>query len=324
MSVMNVKRTTQVAPKGAQANPKGAEVGSSIGADDFKAAFGDQAVGDVLNKVANPNWVDPSKQMRATGNNQMDKDAFFKLMLAQMKNQDPTKPMESHEMAAQLAQFTSLEQLTNINSTLETMSKTNSPNSNFQALAFIGKKVSGDSSKITRVPGDTRHSFGFDLLGDAQKVTVEIKDGGGNTIRKMESGAFKKGRNTLEWNGLTDQGTPARPGEYKFVLEAKNTAGSKVWAKTAFEGRITGLNYGSDGPVLLVGNQSIKLSDVRKIEDPGPEDMIPSQKPGAVTPLKAESKEEISAAEEEPMQAGNIDAVPMSRELLNQVAKMTK
>jgi len=58
--------------------------------------FGDQNVGDVLNKIADPNYVDPAKKMRTVGNDKLDKDAFFKLMIAQMKNQDPTNPLKSH------------------------------------------------------------------------------------------------------------------------------------------------------------------------------------------------------------------------------------
>ncbi|MCB0407056.1 MAG: hypothetical protein KDD34_02565, partial [Bdellovibrionales bacterium] len=95
----------------------------TVSASDREKLLGDQNLGEVLNKVADPNWVDPAKQMRTTGNNQMDKDAFLKLLLTQMKNQDPTTPLDSHEMAAQLAQFTSLEKLTNISDGIDSLRK---------------------------------------------------------------------------------------------------------------------------------------------------------------------------------------------------------
>src|SRR5438445_10608183 len=78
--------------------------GNTLSTQD-KAKTGEEDVGSIANKLADPNWTDPSKKVRATGNPSLDKDAFFKLMLAQMKNQDPTNPMKSHEMAAQLANF---------------------------------------------------------------------------------------------------------------------------------------------------------------------------------------------------------------------------
>ena len=87
----------------------------NLSAEDLEKTLQGKDLGELLNKVADPNWVDPAKK-RKVGNNQMGKDAFLKLLLTQLKNQDPTNPMESHDMAAQLAQFTSLEKLTNIDS----------------------------------------------------------------------------------------------------------------------------------------------------------------------------------------------------------------
>jgi flagellar basal-body rod modification protein FlgD len=332
MAIMNVKQGTTTYSPAQQTSSLRSDNANTVAAGDFQKAFGDQAVGDVLNKVADPNWVDPSKKMRVAGNNQLDKDAFLKLMLAQMKHQDPTNPMQSHEMAAQLASFTSLEQLNNINSTLEGMSRAQSPNANYQALGLMGKKVSGDASKVTRAVGDTKHGVSFELLGDAQKAKISIRDEAGNVVRKLEFGELKKGRNTIEWNGMSDDGMPARPGEYKVTVEAQSSTGAKVFAKTDFEGRITGMNFTPEGPVLLVGNRSIKLSDVRKIEEAGPEDLMQGMPIGATEAARAivpktnavqPQREEVVAPAEEidPAQYGNIEDVPMSRELMEKLAK---
>ncbi|MES2962723.1 MAG: flagellar hook assembly protein FlgD [Bdellovibrionota bacterium] len=337
MAVMNVKRSTQSFSKAEQTSALKSEGGvNTASAQEYSKAYGDQSLGDVANKLSDPNWVDPSKKIRTTGNNEMGKDAFMKLMLAQMKNQDPTNPTPSHEMAAQLAQFTSLEQLSNINTTLEGMKDAQAPNSNYQALAFIGKKVSGDSAKLTRSAGDTKHGFSFDLMGDAAQVHVEVKDAANNVIKKLDVPNLKKGQNAIEWNGLDEQGMPARAGEYRFEVSAKSVAGTRVGAKTAFSGRITGLNYGSGGPILMVGDQSIKLTDVKKIEDVGPEESMPKMplRAGGATPAsmipkivaqapQAKAEEEIAPAPEanEGMVPNNLDDIPMSQGLLNQISK---
>ncbi len=330
MSVMNVKRSTQSFSKAEQGNGFRNDGAQANSATDMQKAFGEQNVGDVLNKLADPNWVDPSKKVRTTGDPSLSKDAFMKLMLTQMKHQDPSNPMQSHEMAAQLAQFSSLEQLSNINGTLEMMKTQSAPQTNYQALALIGKHVSGDSSKLTRAAGDTKHGVSFDLLGDAANVKISVRDSGGNIVRKIEFGAMKKGRNSIEWNGLKDDGMAARPGEYKIAVEGMNTSGGKIYAKTDFGGRITGLNFTNEGPVLMVGNQTIKLSDVKKIEDNAPE-----QVPAGVsaTPLKVMSPpakggqniktdDNLPPAEEETNQ-GNISSIPMSRELMTKLEKQT-
>lgn len=324
MSVMNVKRSTQAFSPAQQTSSLKSDLPNTQSATDLQKTFGDRDLGQILNQVADPNWVDPTKKMRTAGDNQLDKDAFLKLMLAQMKHQDPTNPMQSHEMAAQLAQFTSLEQLNNINSTLEEMKNSQSPNGNFQALAFIGKKVSGDSSKLTRAAGDTRHSFNFELLNDASNVELTIKDAGGNLVRKLEYNNLKKGQNSVEWNGLMEDGLAARPGEYKLSVNAKNSNGARVHAKTSFEGRITGLNYTSQGPVLLVGDQTIKLSDVRKIEEPGMSEVKEATTPMTTLKPVDQSKaaeEYIPPAEEPDMPPGNIGDIPMAREILEQLSQ---
>lgn len=339
MSMISVKRSTQAfaTPKnetpalmrqGASADlaKTNGAVDQTTAAGDYQKAYGDQAIGDVLNKLADPNWQDPAKKIRTTGNNSLDKDAFFKLMLTQMKNQDPTNPMQSHEMAAQLAQFSSLEQLNNIGKGIDGLSAATASQGSFGALSFIGKVVSGDASKISRAAGDTEHGFGFQLGADAQKVKISVKDSNGKVIRELEPGAMKKGQNTVKWNGLTNEGLPARPGDYKFSIEATGNGGQKVFAKSAFEGRISGVDFTAQGPMVIVNGQSIKLSDVKKIEDPGIAQGMQNQTPA--TPLgvgqlnKAPAKEFVPPAPEET--AGNMDSVPMAGPLLAKLNKETK
>lgn len=241
---------------------------SGITAADLQALGGADNVGEVLNKIADPNWVDPSKKMRAVGSDKLDKDAFMKLMLAQMKNQDPTNPLKSHEMAAQLAQFSSLEQLQNVNTTLDSIKSGQKPSETYQALNFIGKAVSGDSAKVLRMKGDKDHTFNFTLPDDAKSADIVVKDQEGETIRKVTLKDLKKGENSWRWNGEGENGLPASTGEFRFLIEAKNSLGKKIAVRTSFDGTITGVNYTADGPVLLVGDQAIKLKDVKKIVDP--------------------------------------------------------
>ena len=233
-----------------------------------KKKLGDEDIGDKLNKISDPNWIDPQKKMRAVGNDKLDKDAFMKLMLSQMKNQDPTNPLKSHEMAAQLAQFSGVEQMTNINQTLTEMKNAQKPQEGFQALNFIGKAVAGDSAQLVRGKGDKDHDFSFGLGDDAKEVNIRIVDANGESVRSLSLHDLKKGENRYQWNGQDERGHTMPAGEYKFYAEAKADSGKKIAVKTEFEGVITGLNYTPEGPVLLIGTQSIKLKDVKKIVDP--------------------------------------------------------
>jgi len=268
MGMMGVKLGTKAFGE-TQGTPSASEMNNNtrnLSATD-QEKFGDQNVGDVLNKLSDPNWVDPAKKMRTTGNAKLDKDAFFKLMIAQMKNQDPTNPLKSHEMAAQLANFSSLEQMQNMNTTLTEMKNGQKPTENYQALNLIGKAVSGDSSKVTRSVGDKEHEFRFSLPMDATEAKVKVFNADGEVVKAYDLKGMKKGDNKFAWNGQDERGQNMPPGEYHFAIEAK--AGDKKMAvKTDFDGLITGINYTPEGPVLLVGNQTVKMRDVRKITDP--------------------------------------------------------
>nr|BFD60873.1 hypothetical protein CKG001_29800 [Bdellovibrio sp. CKG001] len=323
---VNAFGATQVKPENAGT--------SNISAHD-KDKLGGENVGEVLNKIVDANWQDPAKKVRTTGNPNLDKDAFFRLMMAQMKNQDPTNPLKSHEMAAQLANFSSLEQMQNMNRTLDEMKNGQKPSENFQALNLIGKAVAGDSSKVVRGVNDKEHDFKFNLPMEASEVTVKVRDAEGTVVRTYNLKGLKQGANKLTWNGEDERGMKSLPGEYQFMAEAKTADGKKMGIKTDFDGMITGVSYSSEGPVLHVGNQAIRFSDVKKITDPRL--MTTDQKVNDVTNLdlkkddaKGQTVKEGNAELQNssmtpaPVAKSNImNTVGLSRDMMEKIAKET-
>lgn len=326
MSTMGVKigtKTWSDRPEGSTPDRSG---GFSLTPEEQKA-LGEKDLGSVLNKVADPNWIDPSKKNRGVGNDKLDKDAFFKLMLTQLKSQDPTNPLKSHEMAAQLAQFSSLEQMTNINQTLAEMKNAQKPVENFHSLNLIGKTVAGDSSKLTRTQFDKEHDFKFNLPVAAQEVEVKVRNSDGEVIRTYKQKEMKAGANQITWNGENENGQKMQPGEYDFIVEAKNAAGQKIAVRTQFEGQITGISFSSDGPILQVGNQSIKFSDVSKITDPSlmMNDQKKSQDLKSQTEIEQTEKvvqDQASAKNSEnpaPAKSNILNNVGLSREMMQKI-----
>lgn len=301
---------------------------------DLKKLGGDD-IGEVLNKLNDPNWVDPSKKVRAVGSDKMGKDAFMKLMLAQMKNQDPTNPLKSHEMAAQLAQFSSLEQLQNVNDNLGDLKNAQKPTETYQSLNFIGKAVAGDSAKITRLKGDVNHEFTFELPTPVREAKIVVKNEAGEVVRKFELRDLKQGPNSWRWNGTDDRGVALPAGNYRFVTEAKDQFDKNIPVKTDFEGTITGVNYTPEGPVLLIGEQSIKLKDVKRIIDPSlltekqknvqNATLSPLQNQGDVKHTKEVVNEVKGAPDYEDAPVGNVmTSVPMSNDLMAKLVQETK
>ncbi|MBL7545591.1 MAG: DUF2271 domain-containing protein [Bdellovibrionaceae bacterium] len=316
--------------------------------------LGAENVGDLLNKVSDPNWVDPSKKMRTVGNDKLDKDAFFKLMLAQMKNQDPTNPLKSHEMAAQLASFSSLEQMQNMNTTLTDLKNGQKPTEQFQVLNLLGKAVAGDSSRVHRAQGDKNHEFVFNLPAKAKEAEIRVRNADGEEIKTYKLANLKEGENRLPWNGQDEKGNTVPAGEYQFFIEAKNEQGTKMAIKTEFEGMISGVNYTPEGPVLLIGNQAIRLKDVKKIVDPsllsaptGAKEIdvaastaealdekmkaagLPSTKAtdvgtaNKVTTKAADQNKDVQGAPAAPPKSKILDQVGLSNEMMAKLAKET-
>ncbi|UYL08747.1 flagellar hook assembly protein FlgD [Bdellovibrio sp. SKB1291214] len=323
---VNAFGTTQDKPTSTVGTP------SNLSVQD-KKKVGEEDLGAVANKLADPNWTDPTKKVRTTGNPNLDKDAFFKLMLAQMKNQDPTNPMKSHEMAAQLANFSSLEQMQNMNRTLEELKNAQKPSENFQALNLIGKAVAGDSSKVVRGANDKDHDFKFSLPMAADEVTVKVRDADGAVVRTYNLKGLKQGENKLTWNGEDEKGMKAAMGEYQFIAEAKTADGKKLGIKTDFDGVITGVSYSADGPVLNVGNQAIRFRDVKKITDPrlmrndqNVNDVtnLDLKKDDATGQTKKEPNvvQQSSTTEQAPVAKSKImDTVGLSRDMMDKIAK---
>ena len=283
--------------------------------------YGGKDIGEILNKVSDPNWVDPAKQ-RKVGGSEMDKDAFLKLFLAQMKNQDPTNPLQNHELASHLAQFTTLEKLNNINTGIDQMVQQSNPDKSFETLSLIGKGVAGDSSKILRSDETSEHAVQFSLPGKALTATVEIKDAKQNTIRTIELNSLEPGTNSFTWKGDRDDGSTATPGEYRADIIAKDPSGRKLAVATGFKGIVTGVNFSAGGPVLMIGNQTIKLSDVKSIFEPKATALAEINQAAAVAKAPAEGDVKGATNSEAP-QDGNLGSLGMDRGMINKLKKQT-
>jgi len=323
MSVMGVKLGTKTWSDNREPGPEAFKSSNSLTPEEQKI-LGEKDIGAVANKIADPNWVDPSKKIRTTGNDKLDKDAFFKLMMAQLKQQDPSNPLKSHEMAAQLAQFSGLEQMTNMNQTLSEMKNAQKPAENFQSLNLIGKAVAGDSSKFSRSQFDKEHDFKFNLNADAATATVKVKNSDGDVVRTYNLKNLKAGESKITWNGENENGQKVRSGEFQFSIEAYDANERKMSVDTTFSGLISGVTFTPTGPILQVGKQSIRLQDVSQITDPSlmkndqksVQDLNSQVK---VSDTKSEPKLATASTEEEPAKGNLMNNVSLSREMMDKL-----
>jgi flagellar basal-body rod modification protein FlgD len=195
----------------------------------------------------------------------LGKEDFLKLLVAQMKNQDPMNPTDPDQMASQLAQFSSLEQLVNINDNLNAQSETNSAMAtalnNSSAVSVLGKTVLalGDNVQVT---GSGSDSITVGVDGAGGDATLTIYDAGGNEVGSRSVGAIGGGRQQIELGEAADG---LAPGSYTYELTVKDAAGEPVKVQTYQSVPIDGLRYGPNGPTLLSGGLEIPLADVVEI-----------------------------------------------------------
>ena len=194
----------------------------------------------------------------------MGKDDFLNLLVTQLKNQDPLNPMDSAGFTAQLAQFSSLEQLTNVNSNLEKMITSQSDMSNYQAISYIGKNVFSYGNQINLSEGvsDNVH---FELNGNAKNVSIQIYDSSSKLVRTIEENDMKSGSNTYSWDGLNSNGNSVSDGTYTFKVYAYDVNDQMVDSVTFTDNKITGITYHEGDFYLNSGNISIAEKNIFKV-----------------------------------------------------------
>jgi flagellar basal-body rod modification protein FlgD len=219
-----------------------------------------------------------SKRHVGKKKNEMGKDDFMKLMSAQLKYQDPISPMKNEEMAAQLAQFSALEQMMNVNNTLEKMVTGQKPSEHMLAASLIGKKVSTDSTHFQYEKGSTPE-VKFNLPADAATCSVAITDAKGEVVREIDLGELQKGEQSVRWDGKNAKFQDQPLGEYSYHVSAADKDGKSIPVNSDSSGIVTGVTFEGGKSVLLVGDKKVSIERVGRIEQDA--DAKPAAKAGA-------------------------------------------
>ncbi len=222
---------------------------------------------DVINKATGYKEKD-ARFGDAKTHNQMGKDEFLKLLTFQLQNQDPMNPMEQDKFTGELAQFSQLEQLTNLNKKYDEANKTQQMQDKFYAAGFVGKKVVTTGSTISlKEDGDTGDVL-FKLDGDSAKVMVRILDEKNQTMGEIWKEGMSGGAHSLTWDGVALDGSPAVKGNYKVQVKAWDNAGQEVGTRTQATGIVQAVTFEDGEPMLTVDGQKVFLRDVSSFHIP--------------------------------------------------------
>jgi flagellar basal-body rod modification protein FlgD len=177
-----------------------------------------------------------------------------------MRHQDPLNPMDGTQFTAQLAQYSSLEQLVNLNTKLEQLNASQAEVSRGQALDYIGKEIVAGGNLLT-LEDEGQATGGFGIDEDAECI-ARVSDVDGNLISLISLGNRKAGSHTFTWDGKTMDGADAAPGVYRFEVEGINADGETVKGDAQVSGLVSRVNMEGAEPLLYVGQIPVALSEV--------------------------------------------------------------
>lgn len=200
----------------------------------------------------------------------LDKDAFLRLLVTQMKHQDPLNPTGNQEMAAQLAQFSSLEQLQTMNATLAgQVSSESAIIASIQssaAVGMLGKVVvaAGDAVVVDAGTDPTTVQVNAAVTGGSGTGVLTITDDAGHPVGSRSLGVVNAGPLTVD---LGSAATGLPPGNYHYAIDVTTSAGATTHATTYTTGRVDSVQSTPLGPMLIAGPIAIPFASVIEIKN---------------------------------------------------------
>jgi flagellar basal-body rod modification protein FlgD len=220
----------------------------------------------VINSIAGESVGASSSKPAITKSAMGDRDTWIKLLVAQMtKGQDPMNPMNPDQMATQLAQFSSVEQLMNISERLDAMAGANNEMlqaiDNSSAVATLGKTVVALGDRV-QVPENGLTAVQAKIGAPGGQATLLIHDASGRVVAQRDLGAVQPGTRSLDLD-LSAEGL--EPGSYRYSVDVVDTDGNPVPVQTYARARVEGIRQGQNGPVLIAGGVEIPLINVIEV-----------------------------------------------------------
>lgn len=195
----------------------------------------------------------------------MGKEDFLKLLVTQLRYQDPMSPEDPKDFVAQLAQFSSLEQQLNANTNLVAVGRVVQHLADSlgmsRGVALLGKTVRGVGNALT-ISGGRGVSASYQLPQDAQRVTVTIFDASGRTVRTLELGSQAAGLRQFTWDGRDSQGRTVADGSYSYQVRAVDGKGVGLEVTNYFTGTVQEVYQDSGGVWVRVDGRPVRVDNI--------------------------------------------------------------
>jgi flagellar basal-body rod modification protein FlgD len=198
----------------------------------------------------------------------MGKEQFLELLIAQLKHQNPLQPLQDQEFIAQMTQFSSLEQLQNMNTTLSQNAEWDmlmaQTINNTMAASLIGREVDAGTA-LAAVSDGEASPITFETSKYAANGTITIYNEAGETVRVIPVADLQAGEHSINWDGKDSGGGELPPGSYSFAVDLYGTDGQSLEVDAYLRGTVTGVKYVQGQAFFEVNGALVPLRDVRGI-----------------------------------------------------------
>ncbi len=219
-----------------------------------------------------PVAVDASGAQRQTGGMQtLGKDDFLQLLVTKLQHQDPLKPMDDSDFIAQLAQFSTLEQMNNIAEGIATSNQWDflqmQSLNNVMASGLIGREVTADFSGVY-LDATSQPIVSFTVSQPAAEIEFKIRDELGNLIATLTRENVDIGEGAIKWDGKDNLGNRVPEGYYTVSATAKTSSGTTFTPSLELVGVVTTITYRDGAAFVVINGTEVSLGDIRSVGQP--------------------------------------------------------
>jgi flagellar basal-body rod modification protein FlgD len=206
---------------------------------------------------------------QTTGKSELGKEDFLTLLVVQLQHQDPLNPMDDKDMTSQLANFSSLEQLTSINAGIQSLTAQAGTQDMRTAVSYIGRDVRAAGDMVSVNADGSVSTVYYYLDATAESAYVNLYDVNGNIVRTVQLGGQQAGEHTFEWDGKDWAGKVAPEGLYYVYMAATDADGSPILTTTEVSGRVAAVQtYNGKNYLRLTDGRIVNFNNVYEVVDP--------------------------------------------------------
>ncbi len=218
----------------------------------------------------------------ATIKKDLDKLDFLNLLVTQLQHQDPLDPMDDKEFVAQLAQFSSLEQLTNISVGIDDLGTAMTRQELINTASYIGKDITASGYSISKTGNETKDisEVYYEFDENVTSLQINVFDSSNNIIRTETFGGVTAGRYPYQWDGKNYKDEMQPDGVYNVYIAAFNENGQSVLVSTDVSGTVKAVQHANGQTWLALGDgRMVNFSNVSYVVDPNVGSTPPPEDP---------------------------------------------